>query len=191
VNNLRYDAIRGHLRPYSIVGRRRTTINHAFSSAIVPCDAFDEVNVREAIVLLGHNPDLDLQCSCCGALAETWDHVFATVSAGEFSGHGHRLGNLLPCCKPCNSKKGNKPWLSYICSLKLDGDLLHQRTNLIQSYLERFEISDVLTHHLPQYNELQQIRRDVLGLLARADQVAAEIRANTEPQTVGTSDSAG
>jgi len=71
VNNLRYNSIRGHLRPYSIVGRRRTTINHAFASAIAPCDAFDEVSVRETIVLLGQNPDLDLQCSYCGALAET------------------------------------------------------------------------------------------------------------------------
>lgn len=181
---MQYHSIRSHLRPYSITGRRKTTINHAFASAIAPCDAFNEASVREAIVLLGQDPDLDLRCSYCGAVAETWDHVFATVSASEFSGHGHRLGNLLPCCKTCNSKKGNKHWLAYILSLRLDAGLLGQRTSLIRAYLERFEVVDFIPRHLPQYGELQHIRSQILALFIRADQLAAEIRAATGPQAV-------
>src|SRR5262249_13804437 len=34
--------IKPHLRPYSIVQRRRTTINHAFASALAPCDEYVE-----------------------------------------------------------------------------------------------------------------------------------------------------
>ena len=184
---MRFQTIRDHLRPYSIVGRRKTTINGAFASAIAPCDAFDAVKVREAIVLLGQNPDLDLQCSYCGAVAETWDHVFATVSESEFSGYGHRLGNLLPCCKPCNSRKGNKHWLTYIKILGLDVNMLEQRTVLIDAYLRRFEVIDTIPRHLPQYSELQQIRNEVLALLAKADRLAAEIRAATKPQAASTS----
>ena len=179
---MQYHSIRGHLRAYSIMGRRKTTINHAFASAIAPCDAFNEASVREAVALLGQDPDLDLQCCYCGAAAETWDHVFATVSASEFSGHGHRLGNLLPCCKTCNSKKGNKHWLTYIRSLGLDAGLLEQRTSLIKAYLERFEVVDFVPHHLPQYKELQNVRNEILALFIRADQLAAEIRAATKPQ---------
>ena len=179
---MQYHSIRGHLRPYSIFGRRKTTINHAFASAIAPCDAFDEASIREAIVLLDQDPDHDLRCSYCGAVAETWDHVFATVSNSEFSGFGHRLGNLLPCCKPCTSRKGNKNWLDYIHSLRLDAALLKQRTSSIRAYLERFEVVDVVPRHLPQYRELQQLRTEVLALFARADQLAAEIRAASEPR---------
>ena len=137
-------------------------------------------------MLLDQNPDLDLQCSYCGAVAETWDHVFATVSDSEFSGYGHRVGNLLPCCKPCNSRKGNKHWLTYIQSLGLDIDTLKRRTFSIETYLKRFEVIDAIPRHLPQYSELQQIRGEVLALLARADRLAAEIRAATKPQAAST-----
>lgn len=184
---MRYLSVRDHLRPYSIVGRRRTTINHAFASAVAPCDAFDDASVREAIAMLDQDPDHDLWCAYCGGAAETWDHVFATVSNKEFSGHGHRLGNLLPCCKPCNSRKGNKHWLAFIRSLGLDADVLGRRTSLIEGYLRRFEAVDAIPHHLPQYGELQQIRSEVLALLARADRLAAEVRAATKPRAARTS----
>jgi hypothetical protein len=31
------------------------------------------------------------------------DHIDAQANGG-----GHETGNLFPCCKPCNSQKGNK-----------------------------------------------------------------------------------
>jgi 5-methylcytosine-specific restriction endonuclease McrA len=105
---MRFPDIRRYLKPYSIVASRTTTVNHAFAASIAPSDTYEAAKVREAVVALGQDADADLVCVYCGAEAETWDHVHATVKDKAFSGHGHRLGNLLPCCKPCNSKKGNK-----------------------------------------------------------------------------------
>jgi len=39
---MRYKSIASHLRHYSMLGRRRTTINHAFASAAAPSDEFDD-----------------------------------------------------------------------------------------------------------------------------------------------------
>jgi len=115
--------MRSHLKPYVIVARRKTTINHAFAAAIAPSDEYTDESVREAIVFLGQDPDQPLRCAYCGDSAKTWDHVFATVKDSHFSGYGHRLGNLLPCCKPCNSAKGNKNWRSYLEGLGLPNQL--------------------------------------------------------------------
>ena len=110
---MHYSTIRSHLKPYVIVARRRTTINHAFAAAIAPSDEYVADTVREAMQALGQDSER-LLCVYCSAPAQTWDHVFATVKNSNFSGHGHRLGNLLPCCKPCNSAKGNKNWRLFI-----------------------------------------------------------------------------
>lgn len=116
---MRLKSIATHLRPYLMLARRRTTINHAFAAAVAPSDTYDEARTREALLVLGLNPDGELECAYCGELAETWDHVFATVRNSRFSGYGHRLGNLMPCCKPCNSRKGNKHWQAHLETLQL------------------------------------------------------------------------
>lgn len=173
---MRYTTIQNHLKPYSIVGRRRTTINHAFASAVATSDHFDSDVVFSAIRDLGQNPDDHLTCVYCGDLAETWDHVFATVRNSVFSGHGHRLGNLLPCCKPCNSAKGNKHWKAYLSSRTTEPVMLQERTALIEGYLAKHAIIDALPSESPEYVALQHIRRQVLTLLTEADKLAASIR---------------
>ena len=55
--HMRYSTVRNHLKPYVIVSRRKTTINHAFAAAVAPSDAYDELRVREAIYILGQDPD--------------------------------------------------------------------------------------------------------------------------------------
>ena len=100
--------VRSYLKAYSLVAKRTTAISHAFAAAIAPDEDFDDKRVREAMAVLGKDADSDLLCASCGDKAKTWDHVHATVKETEFGGHGHRLGNLLPCCKPCNSNKGNQ-----------------------------------------------------------------------------------
>lgn len=64
-----------HLNPYSIFTKRRTTINHAFASALAPNDQYDEKVIDDALRVLGQNPDHDLTCVYCGQDAETWDHL--------------------------------------------------------------------------------------------------------------------
>ena len=176
---MRYKDIARHLRPYIIFAERRTTINHAFASAIAPFDPYDEDRVRAGVEQLGQDPDSNLLCAYCESPAETWDHVFATVKDSHFSGHGHRLGNLLPCCKPCNSAKGNKDWRRYISTLKVAPETIAQRTKLIEDFLFRFGVVDMAPTQSKQYMELQNIRQEVLALLQRADDIAATIRGQT------------
>jgi hypothetical protein len=175
---MRYSDIIRHLNPYGIVAHRKTTINHAFAAAVAPCDKFDEQRVREAITLLGQNPDSDLYCVYCGERAETWDHVFAMVQKSAFSGYGHRLGNLLPCCKPCNSKKGNKNWKLFLETLPLpiSSEVRANRIDTIQCYVDNFLVSDVVPDHLAEYQELQRIKEQIITLMAQADVIAKKLR---------------
>lgn len=169
-----YTSIRSHLKPYIIVKRRKTTINHAFAAAIAPSDEYIDERVREAILILGQDPEQPLLCAYCDALAKTWDHVFATVKDSHFSGHGHRLGNLLPCCKPCNSAKGNKSWRHYLEGLNRSDQA--ERSARIEAYLSKYSTIDVLPKESPEYLRLLEIKKEVLALLAEADQLAKVVR---------------
>lgn len=171
---MHYSSIRSHLKPYVIVARRKTTINHAFAAAIAPSDEYIDERVKEAIVVLGQDPDQPLRCVYCDTPAKTWDHVYATVKDSHFSGHGHRLGNLLPCCKPCNSAKGNKNWRQFLEGLRPPD--LSERTARIEAYLAKYSATDVLPKESPEYVRLLEIKKEVLMLLAEADQLAKGIR---------------
>ena len=177
---MRYSDITRHLKPYSILGRRRTTIIHAFASAVAPCDGFDEQRVRKAIAFLGQDPDSDLCCVYCGALAETWDHVFAMVQKSRFSGHGHRVGNLVPCCKQCNSKKGNKNWERFLEKLSLPSGVRAKRIATIQGYLDYFLVPDPVPEELTEYQELQEIKEQIIALMEQADVIAQHLRERGE-----------
>lgn len=170
-------SIATHLRPYVMLARRRTTINHAFAAAVAPSDTYDESRVAEAIKTLGMNPEEDLRCAYCNNAAETWDHIFATVKDSRFSGHGHRLGNLLPCCKPCNSAKGSKPWQTYLSTLVMTDQERKVRTKAIANYIATYGDDDALIAASPDHDQLDAIRLQVLELLAEGDRLAAIIRA--------------
>lgn len=173
---MRYPTVRNHLKPYVMVSRRKTTINHAFAAAIAPSDDYDVQRVRQALALLGQDPDQDLRCVYCGVPAQTWDHVFATVKDSRFSGHGHRLGNLLPSCKPCNSAKGNKDWRRFLAGRGLSTSVHEEAERNITAYLANFSYLDPVPENSPEYERFQQIRNNVLDLLSEADQIAKLIR---------------
>ena len=173
---MRYEDIKRHLQPFSIYRRRKTTINHAFASAIAPCDAYEAERVKTAIRLLGQDPDEDLKCVYCDKPSETWDHVFATVKDSVFSGAGHRLGNLVPCCKQCNSSKGNKRWDVFLRTLHSDPATLSAKAQTIQVYIDRLFVSDALPTDSPEYRELLEVRQEILNLMNRADTLAQTIR---------------
>lgn len=173
---MRYSTVRNHLKPYVIVSRRKTTINHAFAAAIAPSDQYEELRVREAICILGQDPDQDLLCAYCGAPAQTWDHVFATVKNSHFSGYGHRLGNLLPCCKPCNSAKGNKDWRRFLAGLRLPASNHQIAEHRIDTYLSSLSVHDPVPESSSEYERFVQVRTEVLALLEEADELAKLIR---------------
>lgn len=173
---MRYTSIKGHLKAYSIYARRATTINHAFAAAVAPHDAFDDKRVRAAMMVLGQDPDEAIACVYCGGAAETWDHVHATVVNKEFSGHGHRLGNLLPCCKPCNSKKAGKDWQAYLGQMSLPEGVRGEREKRISRYLKKYGVVDAVPEQSAEYRELIRLRGEVLEIFKRADELAAKIR---------------
>jgi hypothetical protein len=177
---MRYKDIRRFLKPYSMVASRTTTISHAFAASIAPCDTFDDQMVRTALKMLGQDPDAELECAYCGAKAETWDHVHATVQDKKFSGYGHRLGNLLPCCKPCNSRKGNKDWLVFLRTLPITEAFRVERESRIAAYLAEYGAKDAVPEHLPEYEQLQELRRQVLQIFREADELASVVRRKSE-----------
>ncbi len=172
---MRYTDLKRHLKPYSIVKSRTTTINHAFASAIAGCDQFDDSRVKEALITLGLDPEF-LTCVYCGKPAESWDHLFATVQNKTFSGHGHRLGNLVPCCKPCNSSKGNKDWKTFVSGLPQTEEERLKRSTEISKYVDRFLRRDPPAPIGENYRRLETIKKEVLNLMKEADEIAARIR---------------
>ncbi len=173
---MHYSSIKLHLKPYCIVARRKTTINHAFAASVAPYDDFDDKLIRDALALLGQDPDSPIMCAYCGGAAETWDHVHATVLKTRFSGHGHRVGNLLPCCKLCNSKKGNKDWQTFLKQLNIPEELRAERVKRIAQYLGKYEVLDTIPEQTPEYEELLQLRLRVLEIFKKADELAEIIR---------------
>lgn len=159
-----------------MLASRRTTINHMFAAAVAPHDIYDEALARSAMDVLGNDPDVDLVCAYCEAPAETWDHVFATVRDSRFSGYGHRLGNLLPCCKPCNSRKGNKPWEAYLSSVPASEAQTQIRRDRIIRYLAAYSQKEPQVVVSDDTRRLEQIRTEILSLIEDADEIAARIR---------------
>lgn len=182
---MKYTDIKRYLKPYEMHARRKTTINHAFAAAVASHDIFDDRVVRIAISDLGQDPDADLMCVYCESEAETWDHVFATVEKSQFSGAGHRLGNLLPCCKPCNSRKGNRPWETHLAGLKIPEQVRAKRAAKISKYIRKYFSLDPLPAHLPEYKRLIEIRNQIIESMKVADKLAAAIRAKMKPATGG------
>ena len=175
--------IKSHLGPFKIIKKRKTTINHAFAAAIVPHDEYDEVRVKNAVQILGQNPDEPLRCVYCNSPAQTWDHVFGTVKNSRFSGHGHRIGNLLPSCKSCNSSKGNKNWKAFLNELSSISGLSEnerlERESSIDRYLEANVYSDAEPINSPDYERYLEIKDRVFELLTEADELAKQIRDTT------------
>jgi hypothetical protein len=177
---MRPESIREHLRPYSIRERRTTTINHAFASAIAPVDQYDPRQVSEAIADLGQDPNRDLVCVYCGSGAETWDHLFALVKGGEYSGYGHTLGNLVPCCKQCNSQKGNKPWHLFLESKVNDKAEFRRKSAIIDTYAKKHQTGvsykDIQSICASEILELIELKEAILTSMRKADEIAENIR---------------
>src|SRR3954451_2669499 len=86
-------------------------------------------------------PDLnDLRCVYCGEPAETWDHLVGLVKDSELNGYGHQVGNLVPCCRACNSLKGNKGWREFVRSAIPDPGKRAQVESVLGKYLRAFAV---------------------------------------------------
>ncbi len=179
---MKKEDIKRHLKTYSVYNKRRTTINHAFASAIAPSDDFNEKKMNEALKFLGQNPNEDLKCVFCNDEAETWDHLVGLVTNGELRGYGHQVGNLVPCCKKCNSKKGSKEFDKFINEYD---KIYFDKTELIEllsQYQRKFakEINlELLKNKSPnEYNDFQEVKKEIFNLMEKADVLAEKLRKN-------------
>lgn len=171
--------IKRHLKEYSVYQQRKTTINHAFASALSVAEKYDEGVLDTALRILGQNPNDDLKCVYCDKPAKTWDHVFSVVNNSEFSGIGHQIGNLLPCCKECNSQKGRKDWKLYLYSLILEPEERDKKIVMIQAYIDRntVNIKDKLQQICnKELKELKDVKEQIFELMKRADTISATVR---------------
>lgn len=173
-------SIRSHLAPYSIFAKRKTTVAHAFASALAPSDEYDEARIEQSLVALGQKNLTQLTCVYCDRLAETWDHLENLVKDGRLNGYGHQIGNLVPCCRDCNSKKGGKPFRTFIGA------------SVAFTEMEKLKLISRLENHLTlaipiassssdpsiraAMTEFDEIQSQILVLMAKADQLAQTLR---------------
>jgi hypothetical protein len=178
---MKKQSIKFHLSQYLIHNKRKTTINHAFASAIAPVDTYDEAILSTALRVLGQNPDEELTCVYCGAQAETWDHLVGLVEKGELRGFGHQVGNLVPCCKKCNSKKGAKDWETHLEGEVTDEIDLEMKRQLIASYLAKYATPVNLENAKAQLPDdwirYCAIKEEIFNLMKEADELADHLRA--------------
>lgn len=171
--------LKRHLNLYSIFKKRCTTINHAFASAISYYDNYNEAEIDRAIKFLNQNPNGELKCVYCKKNAETWDHLEALVNKGMFTGYVHQLGNLVPCCKKCNSSKGRKNYLAFINGLPANEDEKHTMLSLLNTYKNEFN-NNTVDIQSEEYNEITkkyyEIKSQILELMKKADIEAEKIR---------------
>jgi hypothetical protein len=173
-------SIKPHLRPYSIVQRRKTTINHAFASALGPCDSYDEERLKRAMAALGQTNLDDLRCVYCGSAGETWDHLVGLVKDSELNGYGHQVGNLVPCCRACNSLKGNRDWREFLLFAIPDQPRREQVEQMLAEYLRTFatevDLSRAQAEHPQEWEQYARIKRQIIELMAEADRLAEQLR---------------
>jgi hypothetical protein len=176
---MKQKSIKAHLAPYSIFQKRKTTISHAFASAIAPVAEYDLAKLDAAIRSLGQNPDEDLKCVYCDGDASTWDHLVGLVAKGEFRGYGHQIGNLVPCCGPCNSKKGAKDWEIHLKGQSTE-QVFEVRRKVIADYAGKYaavvDPERALNLHPDDWKRFIEIRDQILSLMREADEIAKGLR---------------
>ncbi|WP_417247501.1 HNH endonuclease, partial [Celeribacter sp.] len=175
--NLKASSIKKYLKPNTILSRK-STFSNAFASALAPYDVYSDAAVTAAIKDLNQNPAEDLYCVYCGKEAATWDHVFNRVVNGEFSGYGHRIRNLVPCCRTCNERKGKKYWKAFLELINpVDKD---QRVDRIERFLRAHAATDdyeIIQHKAPEeLHQFLQVRAEIFRLMEKADKLAEAIR---------------
>lgn len=174
--------IRSHLAPYSILSKRKTTIAHAFASALAPSDEYDEDKINAALEALGQQNLKQLSCVYCEKSAHTWDHLENLVKNGKLNvnGYGHQVGNLVPCCRDCNSQKGGKSFHDFI---NANPSLTEsEKSNLIRKLEAHLGLAKPIEHSNLNPEDQETLAKfftlqgQILGLMAQADRCAQMLR---------------
>ncbi len=174
------------------VNSRSSTITNAFVAALLPHDDYDEEKVNDAMTELGQTSDR-LNCVYCGEKATTWDHLTCLVKGSKANGPGHRIRNLVPCCRDCNSSKRGIPFKDWILGYthpktgkKVEGANLPTSVNRLElvAKLEKYQSKSTPRSNadLELETQLMTLRDSVLEILKRADKLVAQAR---RPEAIG------
>jgi hypothetical protein len=182
-NIMKKETIKRHFKHSSILQKRKTTIAAEFAYAIAPIDIYDETRINKALEMLQQDPHNDLNCVYCSEPAKTWDHLFSLVKNGELSGPGHQIGNLVPCCKDCNSKKGGKDYKEFIKKECLNEEEMRQKIEVLDNYSSEFtrHIVETLDEKCSaEMDEYRKVRSEIYRLMGEADKIASQIREKSQ-----------
>ena len=173
---MKYDTIKVLFKPFELIAKRKTTINYYFGKAIATTEPYNELRVLAAIKALGMAP-LNLRCVYCESKADGWDHVKSMVKNGRFSGFGNTLGNLVPCCRNCNSLKRGKDWKEFMVSQHSPA----RRIAKLEKYFRIYPNSDrkykrLLKDKKNQVRKFYSLQDQVVVLMADADKIVKKLR---------------
>lgn len=97
---------------YTITGRS-SSITAATWKSIMPVVKPNIDEFEKVLQVLGMSRD-KIFCAYCGDKWTLWDHFEPVVEDKKFTGYITEIHNLVPCCSPCNSSKGNSHWRNWI-----------------------------------------------------------------------------
>jgi hypothetical protein len=163
------------MRTYKTSGRG-STINHAFASALATADVYDEETLVSALAKLGQSATDPLRCVYCTAPATSIDHLHGLVQDSSYTGHGHVIGNLVPCCSACNQSKGKTSWRDWAKSKGTPSDQIQRIADyesLAPPAVSQEDLKLLYPDLMAAYDRLRLLTRD---MLKAADHLAKEIR---------------
>lgn len=164
-----------YLKKYKTTGRT-STLSHAFASALAMSENYDETVLIERLLILGQEPNQPLRCVFCQADARTIDHLNGLVENSRFTGHGHVIGNLVPCCETCNTSKGSKPWRDFANSIGTPKEQI-ARIAEYESFapkpMSEVDLKALYPDLIEAYERLRNLSHE---LLRTADNLANEIQ---------------
>ncbi|MGE2737347.1 HNH endonuclease [Mycolicibacterium vaccae] len=155
---------------------RGSTINHAFASALATADVYDEQKLSEALARLGQSGTEPLICVYCEAPGTTIDHLNGLVVNSSYTGHGHVIGNLVPCCNSCNQRKGKTPWRDWARTVGTPPDQVARIADyesLAPPTVSQEDLKQLYPDLMEAYDRLRLLTRD---MLKAADHLAREIQ---------------
>lgn len=93
---------------------RTSTIAKSLATSIIPRiePTQDEINRVKAFFPV--DGELKLKCAYCSDPATEWDHFHPLIKDKKPSGYVTEIFNLVPCCRNCNSSKGNREWRDWM-----------------------------------------------------------------------------
>ena len=166
------------------IAGRSSSITNAFVNSIIPVIKPSEDEIKEALNILGMDPE-SFQCAYCGGTASEWDHLHPLVMNKQPTGYISEIQNLVPTCGKCNQSKGNKEWRVWIQSKAKLSPRTRGIPNLLEriTRLEKYELWRKPTKlnftemvGKDEWNKHWQNRQTILGLMKEAQEHAEKIK---------------